>query len=223
MNPLATLPPDLPFAVELEPRWLLLSSPVPLRMLSWAIQRGGPVEARRVAWHTVGDADLPVLADPAAVFAERLAARGWSDAVGLLTARAVESFRVGEACVGGVRAVSVFTVDLGNAARIGMPDGCRAGWRPGTINSFTWLSAPLTEVALVEALAMVVEARTLTLLENGPGGVTGTGTDCAIVACPVDGPAQRYAGLHTPLAHAIGGSVAAAMGAALAAWQAERR
>lgn len=193
-------------------------------MLSWAIHGGGPVVARRVAWHTVTDADLPPDADPAGIFHARLAARGWEDAVGLLTARAVDTFRVAEATVAGVRAVSVFTVDLGNAERIGAPGaGGLSSFRPGTVNSFTWVSEPLAPNALVEALAMTVQARTLTLLERAPGGwATGTGTDCVVVACPPGEWPRPYAGLHTPVAHAIGQSVAAALGAGIGGWRAER-
>ncbi|MEO6015683.1 MAG: adenosylcobinamide amidohydrolase, partial [Polaromonas sp.] len=178
MDRLPAPPTDLPFTVVTEPRWLLLSSPHPLHMLSWAVHGGGPVTAKRVAWHTVTDADLPLDVDPAEMFRARLAARGWEDAVGLLTSRAVDTFRMGSATVSGVRAVSVFTVDLGNAERIGAPGvSSQASFRPGTVNSFTWVSEPLSPNALVEALAMTVQARTLTLLDRAPGGwATGTGT-----------------------------------------------
>lgn len=214
----------LPFTLFVEPRWLLLSSPTPLRMLSWSIHRGGAVEAQRVAWHTVTDADLPPEADPAAIFRARLETRGWEDAVGLLTSRAVDTFRIAEAGVAGVQAVSVFTADLSNAERIGRPsDEGLTSFRPGTVNSFTWISEPLSPNALVEALAMTVQARTLTLLERAPGGwATGTGTDCVIVACPTGEPLTPYAGLHTPVAHAIGKSVIAALGAAVDDWRAEK-
>lgn len=219
-----TLPPDLPFALLLEPPWLLLSSPQPLRMLSWAVHGGGPVVAKRVAWHTVTDTDLPPGVDPAAIFRTRLSARGWEDAVGLLTSRAVTTFRLAEATVAGVRAISVFTVALGNTERIGAARAAgQPGFRPGTINSFTWVSEALEPNALIEALAMTMQARTLTLLEGVPGGAaTGTGTDCIIIACPLSGPQRPYAGLHTPIAHAIGQSVSTALGAGIDDWRAEQ-
>jgi adenosylcobinamide amidohydrolase len=217
------LPPDLPFSLHLEAKWLLLSSPQPLHMLSWAIHRGGPVTAQRVAWHTVSEAELPLDADPAAILRARLAARGWEDAVGLLTSRPVATFHVAAATVAEVRAVSVFTVGLDNAERIGdFGASGRPTFRPGTINSFTWISEALTANALLEALAMTVQARTLCCLERTPGGwATGTGTDCVVVACPADGTPRPYAGLHTPVAHAIGQSVAAALGAGIDDWRAE--
>lgn len=209
----------LPFALHLEPRWLVLTSPAPQRMMSWAIHNGGLMQARRVAWHTVTDADLPPGLDAAALFRERLTARGWQDAVGLMTARAVAKFHVGEGTVAGIRAVSIFTVGLENAERIGTPKFANDTYCAGTINSFTWISTPLTDTGLVEALAMAVQARTLTLLEHAAGkgiksGATGTGTDCVVVACPLPAPGETprtFAGLHTPVAHAIGLSVAQAM------------
>ena len=221
---------DLPLELHLAPRWLMLTSTAPLRMASWAIHNGGLLEARRVAWHTVTDADLPPGVDAAAMFRARLAARGWEDAVGLMTARSVAKFHIGEATVADMRAVSVFTIGLDNAERIGAPAAnTMDAYRAGTINSFTWISAPLTGVGLIEALAMVVQARTLALLEHAGGdglkpGATGTGTDCAVVACPLSGAMPRmFAGLHTPVSHAIGLSVAQAMTAGIDEWLAERR
>lgn len=219
---------DLPFSVQVEPRWLSLTSSAPLRMISWSIHNGGLVEAKQVVWHAVNDDELPVDVDPAAMFRARLAARGWEAAVGLLTSRSVERFHVGEATVADVRAVSVFTVGLANAERIGAPGPETLGaFHPGTVNSFTWVSAALSATGIIEALAMAVQARTMTLLEHPGGkalkaGATGTGTDCVVVACPLDGAPRAFAGLHTPVAHAIGRSVDAALAPGIDEWLREQ-
>jgi adenosylcobinamide amidohydrolase len=221
-------PADLPFSVHLEPRWLSLTSPAPLRMMSWSIHNGGLFESRQVVWHTVTDVDLPLGVDPAAMLHTRLAERGWAEAVGLLTARSVERFHIGESTLEDVRAVSVFTVGLSNLERIGAPGKKTLGaFHPGTINSFTWVSAPLSETGIVEALAMAVQARTMILLEHAGGkglraGTTGTGTDCVVLACPLGDESQNFAGLHTPVAHAIGQSIAHAMTAGIDEWLREQ-
>ena len=55
----------------------------------------------------------------------------------------------------------------------------------------------------------VAEARTAAILDlglrTGDGRpVTGTGTDCIIVAAPIGGPIQAHCGLHTDLGKALG-------------------
>ena len=57
----------------------------------------------------------------------------------------------------------VATVGLGNALCAGDPPV--AGEPAGTINLLCHVSTPLSELALLEALALAAEARTLALLE----------------------------------------------------------
>ena len=51
--------------------------------------------------------------------------------------------------------------------------------------------------------------------------VTGTGTDCIVVACPCDGTPVAWAGLHTALGEAIGAAVYEAVRAGAEQWQRE--
>jgi adenosylcobinamide amidohydrolase len=82
------------------------------------------------------------------------------------------------------------------------------------------VDAGLTETAQLEALSIAVQARTAAVMEVGlhldTGLATGTGTDCAALACdPGEG---RYAGLHTALGEAIGAATRQAVAAAAADW-----
>ena len=83
-----------------------------------------------------------------------------------------------------------------------------------------FIDAGLTETAQLEALSIAVQARTAAVMEVGlhldTGLATGTGTDCAALACdPGEG---RYAGLHTALGEAIGAATRQAVAAAAADW-----
>ncbi|HRO11147.1 adenosylcobinamide amidohydrolase, partial [Amaricoccus sp.] len=64
-----------------------------------------------------------------------------------------------------------------------------------------------------EALSVAAEARPAAVIDAAPdrpgGRITGTGTDCILVAAPPGDGA--FAGLHTPLGEAIGRAVYAAV------------
>ena len=120
----------------------------------------------------------------------------------------------------------VATVGLGNALRAGDPPGPAA--RIGTINLLCQVGVPLREEALVEALSIAAEARTLAVREAGVPSrmsgapATGTGTDCIVIAAPERPDGARYAGKHTGLGHVIGAAVHDAVARGAAAWLAER-
>lgn len=193
--------------VDLDGPWLTVRLPGPHRVLSWAVIGGGLREADTVVWHGVRNADLPREVDPIALLRDRMAARGLAGAVGLLTSTGLASHVVEQASLGGLDATAVVTVGLANARRAGDPISPAA---VGTINLLVALSAPLSEEALVEALALAAEARTVAVLESGlPSPVTGlaasgTGTDCVVVAAPVGAAGLAYAGKHTAAGHLIG-------------------
>src|SRR5690606_3884608 len=127
--------------------------------------------------------------DATRLLRERLQERGYEAAVGFLTARYLRPYADAEASALDARARAIVTSGLGNALRAGDPP---AGPKSvGTINVLCWVSEPLSEAALLEALALASEARTLALLElRYPSVVserpaTGTGTDCIALACPL--------------------------------------
>lgn len=214
------------FSVTCARPLLLATFPAPRRLTGWAINRPGVTVADRVAWLEVRDADLPEGCDPVAVLESRLAALGAAGAVGLLTARDVRAHHHVRAVAGGVSAACLATVGLSNASRVGAG---RTDWRPpkaGTINLLASVSCPLTEAATLEALSIVAEARTAAVLELGlmreGQRITGTGTDCVVLATPPEGAPEPYAGLHTEIGEALGRAVHGAVLAGAQAWLADQ-
>ena len=107
---------------------------------------------------------------------------------------------------------------LDNALAVGDPATYEE--KPGTINLIVMLNQPLTESALVEATAMITEAKTRALFEAQVNSTvsdalaTGTGTDCVAIACPDGAPTFRYCGKHTLLGELLGRVVSEAMAGA---------
>ncbi|MBS9478404.1 adenosylcobinamide amidohydrolase [Ancylobacter radicis] len=203
--------------------WLTVRFATPHRLVSWAPHRPGFVTAREVAWREVGVGELGPEVDADRWFADELAQAGLADAVGMLTARNVASYVCGTAKVEGVRAGAIVTLGLRNGERIGArrvlaPEGA------GTINILATIDRPLTDAALLEASALVVQARTVALIEAGyraarmDAAVTGTGTDCVVMAAPATPEGEPYAGMHTAVGEAVGACVLAAVRQAAADW-----
>ncbi|HAP98538.1 MAG TPA: hypothetical protein DCQ35_00565 [Rhodospirillum rubrum] len=185
------------FTVDCRPPLLVARFARPQRMIGWAINRPGLCHASAVAWVQVDNGDLPCGIEPRAVLDARLEAAGLGDAVGLLTARTITRYHQARRDVGGASAQVLMTLGLGNAERIG---------------------------ALLEALSIATQARTAAIIEGcliragQSRPVTGTGTDCLILACPPEGPASPYAGLHTGVGQAIGAAVYDATREAMDLW-----
>ncbi|MCE9574304.1 MAG: adenosylcobinamide amidohydrolase [Deltaproteobacteria bacterium] len=212
--------------VRRDGRWLFVHLGAPHRLASWAIVGGGLRRADTVAWLRVCDADLRPPVDARRYLADQLASAGCSGAVGLLTSRDLDAYVEHAVAYQDVRARCITTVGLGNALRAGDPPGASA--RIGTINTLCQLSTPLTDNALLEALALAAEARALVVREAGVASqrsglpASGTGTDCIVIAAPDRPRGAAYAGKHTAIGHVIGASVHDATRRGVAAWQDER-
>jgi len=209
------------------PQWLTVRFDREHSVLSSAIVGGGFRRTREVTWHEVRDRDLTLSVDPARLLARRLAARGLSNSVGLLTSRNLSHHVTSESRYDAISAQVVATVGLSNALRVGDPPGAHPA--AGTINILCRISEPLMETGLIEMLSLIAEARTLAMLEAGLGSrrsglpATGTGTDCIVAAAPVARRRTRYAGKHTAIGHVVGTSVTEALRRGIAAWVAEQR
>ncbi len=191
--------------LTLDRPWLIADLGAPHRTLGWPLNRPGYATASRVVWREVRDADLTPDLDVAKWLGPELATRGLADAAAMLTSRDIGAHVLRAAEVEGRGATCLATVGLSNAERVGTRARPGRGlW--GTINLAVRLSEPLTDGALAEALSIATQARTAAVIDASPdrpeGRITGTGTDCVLVAAPPGDGA--FAGLHTPLGEAIG-------------------
>ncbi len=194
----------------------------PMHCLSNAPHLGGSQHARGVFNMKVG-LQLPAEQDPSEQPWQTLArALQQHDipgpCVGLMTAASMKSFRLVVAAVGDYSVVCAVTCGLANARRVGDAADFNeliAPQRlpPGTINIMLVSDAPLVDGARVEALALVVEAKTAAcydhVISSATSGriATGTGTDVALVASPIltaDTQQLLYCGKHTVLGECIG-------------------
>ena len=125
-----------------------------------------------------------------------------------------------------VEAVTVATVGLGNALRVGdaIDSVDRSRKKVGTINIGCWVNQTLSESAMYEALSLMAEAKAVAVsdlrirsLMSGESA-TGTGTDCKVLASAIGGTMHRYAGKHTAVGSAIGSAVASAVSSGVNLW-----
>lgn len=216
----------LPFDIECTRPWLVAHFSQTQRMVSWSLNRPGFVEASQVAWRQVGSDDLVAGLDPAAWFAAKLDDAELSSAVGMMTSRDVGSYVHRLARVEDVEAHCLMTLGLNNGEHIGRRAG--ADEAAGTINILCHVATPLNDAALLEAASLVTQARTVALVEAGykrPGHeaiVTGTGTDCIVMAAPLGPLPAPYAGMHTAIGAAVGACVLEATRMAVRQWVEER-
>lgn len=203
--------------------WLTLEFREPHQILSWAVVNGGMTQSRHMAWYKVDENDMGRGMDPRVFLKEKLKQKGIDDAVGLLTSADLESFVDVEKdfCQNSARCIT--TVGMSNALRIGdLPTSSK---HIGTINLMVQLSAPLSDEAFVEAIAMAAEARTAAVLESRYPSIrneepaTGTGTDCIAIAAPVSENHRQYAGKHTDIGYLIGTVVYEAICKGVTQWK----
>jgi len=202
----------------------------PHATLSWAVVNGGRRRTSAIVWRQVCNAELGPGVDPEALLRTSLDQVALPEAVGLLTSCALARFEDVQRSDGELAARCVATIGLSNALAAGDPPGPLLH-RVGTINLLCQLSQPLEEGALVEACALVAEARTAALLEANVSSrrtgrpATGTGTDCIVVAAPeVTDDREtvlRYVGKHTAAGALVGAAVREACTRGITRWLAE--
>lgn len=216
---------QLPFRLESGSRLLVLRLPETHETLGWSINRPGFAETREIVWLEVRDRELPIGLDPIAFLRARLSSFGLDEsAVAFMTSRDIRRRHMARAEVGGATATCVTTVGLSNGERV----GARRMEPPrewGTINTLVHLSRPLSNGAFVEAISIATQARTVAILEAqerpSEASVTGTGTDCIVVAAPRGDDVECCAGLHTDIGEAIGRAVYDATFEGVRTWSAD--
>lgn len=198
-----------PFELDCAPPFLAARFFVPQRSLGWSLLHPGFAPAEKIVWLQADDGELRPDVDPVDFLREKLVAAGHAGALGFLTARDIHRHHLRSRTVEKVAACCLATVGLLNGERVGQRR--RENHRLGTINLLVCSSVPLTDGALVEALSIATQARTAAVIETRPPegpAITGTGTDCIVVAAPAIGEKpQAWAGLHTAVGEAIGAAV----------------
>jgi len=193
------------------------------RTLGWSLLHPGFANVRDIVWLEAHDGDLRPDVDPALFLREKLAETGLPDALAFMTARDIRRHHFSRRTVEDVEAACLATVGLSNGERVGLRRPVRA--RVGTINILVRVSCALTDGALVEALSIATQARTAAIMEtrrpeDGPP-ITGTGTDCIVVAAPLEGEPVAWAGLHTAVGEAIGAAVYEAIREGAETWDSD--
>lgn len=214
---------DMKFTCERP--WLSVELGCAHQVLSWTLNAPGFVETDRIVWREVRNADLTPELDAHQWLLQELLQTGYQQSVAFLTSRNIDFHHYAEMSVEGEKLSCLVTAGLSNAERVGTRHG--ATNRFGTINILLKTSSTLSQAAMIELMSVVVQARTLAVLEADIKiGVeklpaTGTGTDCVAIASPLisDEGQCIYAGLHTAIAEAAGAAVLSAMNEALTVWK----
>jgi adenosylcobinamide amidohydrolase len=213
-----------PFRLSCEPPLLVVRFDEPMQTLGWPVLKPGFASAREIVWLEVRDGDLRLDVDPVALLKEKLAAESLLDAAAFMTSRDIRRHEVKQCSVGAITATCVATVGLSNAESVGSRREAKIQ-AFGTINTLVHVSSPLAQAAFIEAISIATQARTAAIMETSPAHqsppVTGTGTDCIIVAAPKGGRPADCAGLHTDIGEAIGAAVYDAIFAGATQWWAE--
>ncbi len=204
--------------------WLEMRLTRPMLVLSWTLNAPGFTHTDRLLWREVRNADLPPDLDVIAWLQDELDRRGDSGVPCFLTSCNIARFVQNRAEIEGIHAHAAVTLGLSNGERIGTRMARDpAAW--GTINIAVECSLPLAQSALLEGISIIAQARTAALIDHAPhiatGQITGTGTDCIALAAPEG--VERYAGLHTPQAEAMGRAVYDAVAKATRDWRKDTR
>lgn len=221
-------------SLEHTDHYVRLILPGPWRTCGWSPLGGGLARARHmfiVRVHEDGARTPGEYPPPETTLGRYARDRRWpGPAMGMMTAASMDSCRVTWRSESGVAVCVVLTAGLANARRAGDKADCRdgnAGALPaGTINILAATNAALTDAALLEALMIMTEAKAAVLSEHGivspvSGLVaTGTGTDCAAMACG-EGPSLRFCGKHVLFGEMLARAVMEALSSSIA-WEVNR-
>ncbi|WP_417781944.1 adenosylcobinamide amidohydrolase [Terasakiella pusilla] len=209
--------------------WLVAEFETEQRMLSWSITHPGFCENKRVAWLEVRNSDLSPNIDAQEYMQSLLDKNKMRGALGLMTSRHIEHHHFAERTQGFVKAQCLITLGLSNGAHIGFPDHEKSFEKVGTINSLCAVNVPLSDGAMIEASSIATQARTAALMDYNQThlpqeqAITGTGTDCIVIACPKEASNTMFAGLHTNVGKALGEAVYTASLEACAVWHKTKR
>lgn len=212
------------FSFSYSAPWLVAEFETQQRMLSWSITHPGFCDNDRVAWLEVRNSDLTPNMDAQEYMFGMLDKNNLGGALGLMTSRHIEYHHFAERTQGFVKAQCLTTLGLSNGAHVGFPDEERVFAKVGTINSLCALNVALSDGAMIEASSIATQARTAALMDyyrtNLPEdqAITGTGTDCIVIASPKAISNTMFSGLHTNVGKTLGEAVYGASLEACTVW-----
>jgi adenosylcobinamide amidohydrolase len=196
---------------RLSPPWLQVDLGYRHHVIGWPLVGPATGEATTIAWLQVSDHDLPNDIAPDNYFRRRAKEAHIEADIGLMTSADItlHSWQTGRDSAMEVTAVVTAGLANGESVQPSPYAAPPAGWHAGTINILLHANVPLTGGAMIEAVSIVTEARTAALVDLELSLVdgrrlTGTGTDCILVAAPRGAHALHHAGLHTALGRLIG-------------------
>lgn len=145
--------------------WLGFHLGEAMNVLSWAINRPGLVKASQIVWRQINPETLTENVDAKSWLDHELRENNLYDTVAFLTSRTVSEFREQRVERSEFQVHCVTTVGLGNAERVGQRMMSQ-GESVGTINIAVATNLGLTEQARLEAMSIIVQARTAAILEQ---------------------------------------------------------
>ncbi len=197
--------------VTLAEPWLEMDLGYRHQIAGWPIVGPSWGLAATIAWLQVRDADLPADISPEAYFQERARADRVEAEIGLMTAADISNYACERASNAAMEVTALVTAGLTNGESV-QPSAASPPseqWHAGTVNIVLHTSVPLNQAAMFEAISIVAQARTAAIIDLGISLIdgrklTGTGTDCIVVAAPPGPHALKHCGLHTALGRLIG-------------------
>jgi adenosylcobinamide amidohydrolase len=203
--------------VTLAAPWLILDLGYRHQVAGWPVVGPAWGTAAVIAALQVRDADLPADVAPGDYFKSRAKADRIDAEIGLMTAAELSLYACERASDAAMEVTSVVTAGLTNGESV-QPSAAAPPderWHAGTVNAVLHTAVPLTQGAMFEAISIVAQARTAAILDFGISLIdgrklTGTGTDCIVIASPAGPHALKHCGLHTALGRLIGETTYAA-------------
>lgn len=145
--------------------------------------------------------------------------------VGLLTAASTEKAEIASERAGGVTALVVATIGLGNLVAAGSTPTTVA--TPSTINTIVVVDADPEPAALVNLAMTITEVKTMAITAAGiqctDGAATGTSTDAVVVAATGRGERYRFGGPVSVLGWVVARAARRALSTGIDRWLREHR
>ena len=210
---------------------LVISSTIPLKVLSSAVHNGGFTKANKIinihvpedneenCDRTAEDLDKEIHDDPEKIMKRALIklSTNPNDVVGIMTFADVRNVDVSNRRHQNITLSTFVTAGVEVAATAGeltisKPTTFKIG-TVGTINIILLIDGNLTSSCMVDVLKTIIEAKTVALREldirsHFSGDLaSGTVTDSVVVACSERGNPLKYAGTATVLGELVGESV----------------